>query len=131
MQIIYGIAVAAYPCNIDDLTEHLNLPLLHEHISRFLYGLEHPESNMPIEDVPIELCPTYSEKILVYPSAIATFHAPSDISGIGGMYRERIRSTESWRKGPERRDCVFIEQNPDLAGFWGLYIAQVHLIFKI
>ncbi|KAF8335188.1 hypothetical protein F5887DRAFT_1079269 [Amanita rubescens] len=123
-------AIHAYPRNINDLAEHLNLPL-HEHISRFLYEREHPESDMPIEDVPIELCPTYSENILVYPSAIATFRAPSDISGVGGMYHERIRSTESWRKGPERRDCVFVEQNPDLPGFRGLYVAQVRLIFKI
>ncbi|KAF8227158.1 hypothetical protein L208DRAFT_1298148 [Tricholoma matsutake] len=47
------------------------------------------------------------------------------------MYRERIRSVSSWRRGPERRDCVFVEHDPQLPGFRGLYAAHVQLFFKI
>ena len=47
------------------------------------------------------------------------------------MCRERIRSTSSWRNGPERRDCVYIVHDQDEQGFRGLYIARVLLFFKI
>jgi len=67
-------------------------------------------------------------KISIYPSAIATFHAPSDISGIGGMRRERIRAVKSWRKGPGRYDTIFV--NTDLPGMGGLDIARVRLFFS-
>lgn len=67
----------------------------------------------------------------MYPSAVATYYAPSDKSGIGGMYRERIRSVPRWRGGPERRDCVFVEHDPDSLGFRGLHVARVKLFFKI
>ncbi|KIL61333.1 hypothetical protein M378DRAFT_82595, partial [Amanita muscaria Koide BX008] len=49
----------------------------------------------------------FTGNVYVYPSAVATYCAPSDLSGVGGMFREQIRSTHSWRSGPERRDCVF------------------------
>ena len=47
------------------------------------------------------------------------------------MYRERIRAVDSWRKGPGRHDCIFVEQNPDLPGFRGLFAARVQLFFSI
>lgn len=46
------------------------------------------------------------------------------------MHRERIRSTESWSKGPERRDCVFVVHS-DLPGMRGMDIAQVKLLFTV
>ena len=70
-------------------------------------------------------------KIFVFPSAVAQYYAPSDLSGVHGMHRERIRSTESWSKGPERRDCVFVVHSDDLPGLRGMDIAQVKLLFKI
>jgi hypothetical protein len=62
-------------------------------------------------------CPKYKGKIFVYPSAVAIYHAPSDLSGVGGMYRERICSTSSWRNGPERCDCVYVVHSQDQQGF--------------
>ena len=41
-------------------------------------------------------------KIHVRNSAVATFRAPSDISGVYGMRREHIRAISSWRGGPAR-----------------------------
>ena len=76
-------------------------------------------------------CPSYRGKVYVYPSAVATFYAPSDMAGIGGMYRERIRSVDAWRGGAERRDCIFIEHDPDLPGFQGLHVARVRLFLKV
>ncbi|KAH9988482.1 hypothetical protein BJV77DRAFT_1061409 [Russula vinacea] len=66
--------------------------------------------------------PLFYQKITVYPSAVATFHAPSDISGVGGMRCECIRAVESWRKGPGHYDTVFVNVDPsaedDKMGMW-------------
>jgi hypothetical protein len=69
-------------------------------------------------------------KISVYPSALATFYAPSDICGTGGMRRERIRAVESWRKGPGRYDCAFISTDPSAEGMRSLDIGRVRLFFS-
>jgi hypothetical protein len=61
---------------------------------------------------------------------VATFYSPSDISGVGGMRRERIRATKSWRNGPPRHDCIFVETDPDAPGMAGLDIARVRLFFS-
>lgn len=53
----------------------------------------------------------FNEPICVYPSAVATFYAPSDRCGTGGMRTERIRAVPSWRKGQGRYDCVFIKDS--------------------
>jgi hypothetical protein len=94
-------------------------------IRRFLYSQEHPDIDIPLKDIPISQCPSFSGKVKVFPSAVATFYAPSDQSGIGGMYRERIRAVRSWRGGAPRRDCIFVEQDTDQPGFRGLYGARV------
>lgn len=47
------------------------------------------------------------------------------------MFRERIRAVGSWRKGPARHDCVFVERDPDLPGFRGLYVARVRAFLSI
>jgi hypothetical protein len=38
---------------------------------------------------------TFYGKITIFPSAVATFHAPIDISGIGSMCRECIWAMKS------------------------------------
>lgn len=77
----------------------------------------------------INLSP-FDKKITVYPSAVATFFSPSDISGVGGMRSERICAVDSWRKGPPWHDCVFVETDPDSSGMCGLDIAHVQLFFS-
>lgn len=74
--------------------------------------------------------PAFYEKISPYLSAVSTFYAPSDISGIGGMRSERIRALDSWRNGPERRDTIFVNTDPDAAGMRGLDIARVRMFFS-
>ena len=130
LSLIYLI-VRGLSKRLGRLIHTLNLPHLPTLISRFLYQQENPDLDIPVEEVPIEDCPIYHGKIEVYPSAIATYFAPSDISGVNGMFRERIRSVASWRNGPPRRDCVFVEENPDLPGFRGLFVARVELFFRI
>jgi hypothetical protein len=62
--------------------------------------------------------------INIYPSAVAVFHSPSDISGTNGISKERIRCVQSWRKGPARHDTVFIKA-PGITTMSGLTIARV------
>jgi hypothetical protein len=69
-------------------------------------------------------------KISVHTGAISTFHAPSDLSGIGGMRSEHIRAAPSWRNGPPRYDCVFINTDAASEGLRGLEVARVRLFFS-
>ena len=68
----------------------------------------------------------------MHPSAVATFYAPSDICGTGGMRREWIRAVPSWRGRRGRYDCVFVHTDPSAEGMLGLEIARVRsfLSFK-
>jgi len=77
------------------------------------------------------LCPQFTgHAVYAYHSAVATFHAPSDLSGIHGMRRERIRAVLSWRHGPPRYDCIFVEHDVNQDGFQGLHAARVFLFFS-
>lgn len=114
------------------LAAHLNIPSLPEMISEFLYEQENQDQDAPaFTNLPPNQRPQCQGKIIAYPSAVATFYAPSDISGINGMCRERIRSVDSWLNGPERRDCVFVEHTTDAPGFQGMFVAQVHAFLKV
>ena len=47
------------------------------------------------------------------------------------MFRERIRAVDSWRRGPARHDCVFVQHDPNKPGFRGLYVARLRHYFSI
>ncbi|KAI0319057.1 hypothetical protein OF83DRAFT_1228665 [Amylostereum chailletii] len=118
------------PRPVDMLATTINIPHLQELIRRFLYDRQFPDSEISPVDAALASCPHFDRHVTVFPSAVAIFYAPSDLSGIGGMHCERIRSTASWRHGPARRDCVFLEKDPDVVGFRGLYAARVLLFFQ-
>ena len=63
----------------------------------------------------------------MYNSALSVFYAPSDLSGIGGMRHERIRSVKSWYNGALRRNSDFVGNTDSDAGFEGLLVARVFL----
>ncbi|KAJ7877130.1 hypothetical protein B0H13DRAFT_2235917 [Mycena leptocephala] len=111
--ILAKTPVRGYPKNPDALAQHLNLPHLVPLVRRFLYGQDNPDCDFD-----------------VFPSAAAKFYAPSDQSGIAGMLRERIRAVRSWRGGPSRHDCVFVEGDPELPGFRGLLAARILLFMS-
>jgi hypothetical protein len=115
----------------DDLATDINQPDLLPLIQRFLHaqGCGDSASSQTPDDSELDL-PPFHEKITVYPSAVATFYSPSDVSGVGGMRYERIRAVDSWRKGPARHDCIFVETDPDAPGMRGLDIARVRLFFS-
>jgi hypothetical protein len=84
-----------------------------------------------LNDIPLDQFPVVKGKVRVFPSAISMYYAPSDKSGIRGMFRERICAVDSWRKGPERHDTVFLSGDPEKEGFLGLLVARVRLFMSV
>ncbi|KAJ6558720.1 hypothetical protein B0H10DRAFT_2201334 [Mycena sp. CBHHK59/15] len=131
--ILAKTPVRRYPWNPAALAQYLDLPNLVPLIRRFLYLQNNPDHNLdiPLADVPLDDCPEAPSSVKVFPSAIAKFYAPSDQSGVRGMLHERIRAVRTWRGGPPRYNCVFVEGDPDLPGFRGLLAARVLLFMSI
>ncbi|KAJ7200733.1 hypothetical protein B0H12DRAFT_1288754 [Mycena haematopus] len=124
--------IRRYPRNPAALAQYLQLPELVPLIQRFLYLQDHPDHDLDnaLSQVPLDDCPDAPRSVKTFPSAVAKFYAPSDQSGIRGMLHERIRAVRSWRGGPARYDCVFVEGDPDLPGFRGLLAARVLLFMS-
>ena len=121
-----------YPKTLYDLAGYIGEPKLPEYIRRFLYDQAYPNADICGMDASLEACPKLlpSLQVNVFHSASATYHAPSDLSGIGGMHREWIRATPSWKNGTSRYDCVFIGKDSEVEGFAGLYVARVKLFIS-
>lgn len=121
-----------FPSNFTDLglrTNH-NLITLVQH---FLYDQLHPDSELPGCAVEPTLLPSLESTVAVFPSAIATFFAPSDVSGKCGLYRQRIRATPLWRRGDipaPRYDTILVSTGDDADGFCGTHVARVKLFFS-
>jgi len=119
-----------YPRDIIKLGQHIGHPELIIHVRRFLFDQLYPDSPLTSNDVIIEQCPHFYGHVDVFHSAIATYHAPSDLSGEGGMHRERIRAAPRWWNGRPRYDSVFLDRDSSLPGLRGLYVARVRLLFS-
>ncbi|KDQ49060.1 hypothetical protein JAAARDRAFT_143949 [Jaapia argillacea MUCL 33604] len=124
------VPARGYPRQLEALAERISQPELVSHTRRFLFQELHPEDKRPNTDIRLEECLQFNGPVSVFHSAQATFYAPSDLSGVGGMYRERIRAMPSWRKGPGRYDCVFVHDDPSVPRMAGLDIAWVRLFFS-
>ncbi|KAJ7166623.1 hypothetical protein C8R46DRAFT_1094922 [Mycena filopes] len=124
--------IRGYPRAPAALAQYLDLPTLVPLIRRFLYSQNNPDRDLdiPLADVPLDDCPDAPTNVKTFPSAVARFYAPSDQSGMRGMLHERIRAVHSWRRGPGRYDCVFVEGDPTLPGFRGLLAARVLLFMS-
>lgn len=115
---------------VHDLGVALGYPTLPFLIRFFLYDCLSPNAQHSGFKVGIDACPLFNGNIHVFPSAIATFYAPSDPLGPRGMHHEQIRSVASWRGGAPHRDCVYIEKDSTLPGFQGLHVARALLLFS-
>ncbi|KAG2091332.1 uncharacterized protein F5147DRAFT_823151 [Suillus discolor] len=115
---------------IPELADELNIPHLSDLLRRFLFQQTHPDDPRDPSDIPLAECPLYLSKIAVFNSASSRFYAPSDLSGIGGMRTEHIRSCPSWRGGHSRNDCVFVNTDSSLPGMQGLEVAHVRAFFS-
>jgi hypothetical protein len=121
-----------YPRDIDDLGAMINIDIT-SLTRRFLFQQLNPDSETLGSELNIWECPDIQGQISVFHSAVATYYAPSDLSGVGGMYRERIRATPSWKKGGmtiARYDCVFAAGDPSVSTVQGLLVGRVRLLFS-
>ncbi|KAI5983739.1 hypothetical protein F5J12DRAFT_907985 [Pisolithus orientalis] len=109
-------------------TSH-KINLLHSEMkwarTEFLLQQANAEDYHDLCDIPLSERPIYGNKITIVNSAAALFYAPSDISGIGGMRHEYIRSCHSWQNGPPQYDCAFVNTNPGLKGMHGLDVVRI------
>ncbi|KAG5650895.1 hypothetical protein H0H81_010639 [Sphagnurus paluster] len=119
-----------YPRSLNDISVHFNLPMLPRLIREFLHDQLYLNSAIPALDQPGPDLISLPKSLKIFHSAIAEFYAPSDASGIGGMRRERIQATPSWRHGPPRNDCLLATKDPSLYGMRGLFAARVVLFFS-
>ncbi|KAG1864575.1 hypothetical protein C8R48DRAFT_747864 [Suillus tomentosus] len=115
---------------IPELADELDIPHLSDLIRCFLFQQTYPDDPCNLSDIPLAECPLYLSKIAVFNSASSRFYAPSDLSGIGGMRTEHIRSCPSWRGGHSRNDCVFVNTDSSLPGMQGLKVAHVRTFFS-
>ena len=119
-----------YPCDLQGLADHVGQPHLPELTRHFLFDQLNPNGFVTSNHVALHQCPHISSPVSVFHSAIATFYAPSDESGIRGMRRERIRSTPSWRGKVPRRDCAFVVEDEDKPGMKGMSVVRIRLFFS-
>jgi hypothetical protein len=111
------LTITVYSIHPEEIATEIKQPDFIDLIQQFIYNQQHPDhASESSSDTSAPVLPTFYGKIMVYSSAVATFHAPSDISGIGGMRREWIRAIKSWRKGPCRYDTIFVNTDPSAEG---------------
>lgn len=97
--------------------------------SRFVYEQLHPNVD-DISTVPSSELPSLQDcRVRIFRSAVATFFAPSDPCGTGGMHHERIRATPLWRGEYPRYDCVYVATGPE-CGMRGMHVARIRLLFS-
>jgi hypothetical protein len=118
-----------YPRYPSELGQHIHVPAFPTLLANFLADQLHSEDYSD-DGNGIDSSDISTTTISVFHSAIATFYAPSDPSGVRGMRRERIRSTPSWRKHGARRDCAFAVEDQDKPGFRGTSVVRVKLFFS-
>jgi len=75
---------------VPNLAEELNVPELPTLIHYSLYAQLHPDRQQFSADVPLWQMPVCKGHLDVFHSAMATFFASSDPSGIGGLHQKHI-----------------------------------------
>ncbi|KAG2367402.1 hypothetical protein BDR07DRAFT_1448953 [Suillus spraguei] len=116
--------------NVHALSLELDLPRLPFMIQEFIHDQHYSDDPNPPEFDPAT-AQVFLGKLTLFNSAAASFHAPSDLSGTGGMHREHIRATPLWRTGEPRHDCIFINMGVDFdSPMNGLAVARVLCFFS-
>jgi hypothetical protein len=111
----------------EDLATELKQPRLPHALRLFIH--DQTNSGTPSDSVPEEQLPVLTGRISTYSCAHATYYAPSDFSGTGGMHREVIRCNPSWLGKHPRYDTVLV-QNGDEEGMRGMIVGRVLQLCK-
>ncbi|KAG2079823.1 uncharacterized protein F5147DRAFT_749460 [Suillus discolor] len=113
--------------NDSELDDDAMADMVQEGHSRRLHVYK--PQNQSVERLPVSQ--VFLGKVAVFNSAAASFHAPSDLSGTGGMRRKHIQATPSWCGGEPRRDCIFVNMGADFdSPMGGLAVAWVLCFFS-
>ncbi len=130
--IQFPLPEKGYPNTAEQLAKHprVRWQEFPDALNRFVYNVLHPEASVDSDSVYDIDFPKIESCISVYHCATAIFFAPSDISGVGGMRKEVIRATPTWRRAGPRYDCVFVETDSSVDGFQGLHVARIKLFFS-
>ncbi|KAG2132994.1 hypothetical protein DEU56DRAFT_739164 [Suillus clintonianus] len=116
--------------NVHTLSLELDIPHFPRMIQEFIHDQRYSEDPNPPEFDPAT-AQVFLGKVTLFNSAVALFHAPSDLSGTGGMRREHIRATPSWRTGEPRHDCIFVSMGTGFDSPIGvLAVARVRCFFS-
>ncbi|KAI5989362.1 hypothetical protein EDD15DRAFT_2460679 [Pisolithus albus] len=118
---------------IEALAVEIGVPNLGSLLSQFFFYQQHPNDRREPAEIPLTDCPRFEGSISVFNSASARFYAPSDLSGLGGMRTEFIRSAPLWRNEAPRYDCVFVGTNstdPSETGMQAYEVARVFSFFS-
>ncbi|GBE83019.1 hypothetical protein SCP_0500620 [Sparassis crispa] len=113
-----------------ELAKEINQLKLPELIRWFLYDQLNPDNPRPASDIDINECPTLKGKISMHYSATATYYAPSDPCGVGGMHCEHIRANPVWRGLAPHFDCALINCDSTQDGMLGIEVVRIHLFFS-
>jgi hypothetical protein len=116
-----------YPSQLHALAAHIKQPDFPLLFSQFLYKCCHPDAQ--IIPSTIEDCPAFEGTIKIHHSTVATFYAPSDLSGSGGLRRERIWSMPCFFGSP-CCDTVFVVTDDSWPGMEGMEIGCIQLFFS-
>ncbi|KAI0354066.1 hypothetical protein OH77DRAFT_1482399 [Trametes cingulata] len=121
-----------YPRTAQPLGDQIGCAALPELVRRFLFYQLNQGSNVSPADLQLDHCPPLRKhSVRVFHSAEAVFRAPSDPTGDFGIRHELIRATNSWRKGPPRYDCVFVNRDSGRRSLLGMDVARVRLLFDL
>ncbi|KAH9014753.1 hypothetical protein EDB85DRAFT_2076425 [Lactarius pseudohatsudake] len=110
-----------YPSQLHALAVYIKQPKFPLVFTQFLYKVSHPDEQ--VAPSTIGECPAFEGMIKVHHSAVATFYAPGDLSGSGGLRHEQIQSTPHFFGHP-RRDTVFVVLDDSQPGMDGMEIGQ-------
>ncbi|KAA1472182.1 hypothetical protein DENSPDRAFT_778039 [Dentipellis sp. KUC8613] len=117
--------VRAYSQKLQELALEVGDTALELHFRRFLYDQLYGDDNHSSQDILDSDLPVIGSTVRIYKSAVATFYAPSELSGRGGMHSERIRSTAMWYGEGEQRDTVLVQNGETTDPMGGMLVARI------
>ncbi|TCD60181.1 hypothetical protein EIP91_010605 [Steccherinum ochraceum] len=123
---------SCYPSTVEGLAEYLDDPSFPSLVHDFLTG--YLDKSLTLDPDEVDDDEVKGSLAYVHHSAAATYFAPSDACGTGGMHREHLRVTRSWWKGPARYDCALVRADDDAevhltAG--GFTVVRIKLLFSL
>lgn len=110
---------------LNELAAQVAIPRLREKLRRFVHSRLYPDDDPALvllddlADVPSRT------KIAAHLSAAATFYAPSELCGPGGMHCEIIRCNPSWYHRYPRYDTILVTVNHNAWGMARYRVARV------